>query len=50
MKRFLNITIIPSIYDRIKILFTGRIDIEGLMSDNDSVKETNLKVTYGRVR
>lgn len=50
MKRFLNITIIPSIYDRIKILFTGRIDIEGLMSDNDNIKETNLKVTYGRVR
>ena len=48
MKRYLNITVIPTIYERIKILFTGRIDIEGFMSDNGNIKSSNLKVTYRR--
>lgn len=48
MKRFINISVFPTIYERILILFTGRIDIEGLMSDNDSIKDNNLNVKYGR--
>lgn len=48
MKRFVNISVFPTIYERLRILFTGRIDIEGFMSDNSNIKQNNLRVTYGR--